>query len=168
VSTRRLLDRDLPDEVAALLARWQVPARLLELEITESAIIADPAQALHVLEQLSAMGVQLAIDDFGTGYSSMAYLKVLPVDELKIDRSFVSNMTTNSRDAVLVRSTVELGRNLGLRVVAEGVEDADTWRELDAVGCDAIQGYYISRPVSPADLDTWLDHHRATTPVPQV
>src|SRR4029450_13717606 len=80
VSPRRLLDRDLPDEVAALLARWQVPARLLELEITESAIIADPAQALHVLEQLSAMGVQLAIDDFGTGYSSMAYLKVLPVD----------------------------------------------------------------------------------------
>jgi diguanylate cyclase (GGDEF)-like protein len=165
VSTRRLLDRDFPEEVAGLLARWQVPARLLELEITESAILTDPAQALHVLERLDALGVQLSIDDFGTGYSSMAHLQVMPIHELKVDRSFVATMTTNHRDAVIVRSTVELGRNLGLRVVAEGVEDANTWRELDAVGCDAIQGYYVSRPVPVAELDDWLSEHPAGVPV---
>jgi EAL domain-containing protein (putative c-di-GMP-specific phosphodiesterase class I) len=109
------------------------------------------------------MGLQLSIDDFGTGYSSMAYLQVMPVHELKVDRSFVSNMTTNSRDAVIVRSTVELGHSLGLRVVAEGVEDADTCRELDAVRCDAIQGYYISRPVPVDDLNDWLKQHFAAT-----
>jgi diguanylate cyclase len=162
VSTRRLLDRAFPDEVADLLARWQIPARLLEIEITESTIMADPAHALEVLEQLNAMGVQLSVDDFGTGYSSMAYLKVLPVHELKVDRSFVSHMTSNSRDAVIVRSTVDLGRNLGLRVVAEGVEDAKTLRELDAVGCDAIQGYYISRPVPPDELSDWLNRQPTT------
>ena len=164
VSTRRLLDAAFPDEVAELLARWQIPAGMLELEITESAIIADPVHALQVLEQLNAQGVQLSIDDFGTGYSSMAYLKILPVHELKVDRSFVSHMTTNNRDAVIVRSTVELGRNLGLRVVAEGVEDGDTCQALDAVGCDAIQGYYISRPVTAEHLEEWLNQHQAAEP----
>ncbi len=163
VSARRLLDLTFPDEVAGLLARWKVPARLLVVEITESTIMADPAHALAILGQLNQMGVQLAIDDFGTGYSSMAYLKSLPVHELKVDRSFVSQMTSSTSDAVIVRSTVDLGRNLGLRVVAEGVEDAATWRELDALGCDAIQGYHVSRPVPPDDLITWLEQ-RATTP----
>ncbi len=121
-----------------------------------------PRPALAILGQLNQMGVQLAIDDFGTGYSSMAYLKSLPVHELKVDRSFVSQMTSSTSDAVIVRSTVDLGRNLGLRVVAEGVEDAATWRELDALGCDAIQGYHVSRPVPPDDLITWLEQ-RATT-----
>ena len=160
VSTRRLLDPAFPDEVADLLARWRIPAGMLELEITESAIIADPVHALQVLEKLNAMGVQLSIDDFGTGYSSMAYLKILPVHELKVDRSFVSHMTTSARDAVIVRSTVELGRNLGLRVVAEGVEDSDTCQALDAAGCDAIQGYYISRPVTAEQLEEWLEQHQ--------
>ena len=138
-----------------------MPARLLTLEITESAIMADPDRAMLVVEELHALGVHLSIDDFGTGYSSMAYLKTLPVHELKIDRSFVSCMTTSERDAVIVRSTVELGRNLGLRVIAEGVEDLPTWHELDAVGCDGLQGYYISRPVAAEAFQQWLDSRQA-------
>jgi diguanylate cyclase len=112
------------------------------------------------------MGVQIAIDDFGTGYSSMAHLKTLPVHELKVDRSFVSQMTSNTSDAVIVRSTVDLGRNLGLRVVAEGVEDPQTLQELDALGCDAIQGYYVSRPVPPDDVIHWLEQKQAATANP--
>jgi len=166
ISARRLLDLAFPDEVAGLLARWEVPARLLVVEITESTIMADPAHALEILGRLNQMGVQVSIDDFGTGYSSMAYLKTLPVHELKVDRSFVSHMTSNASDAVIVRSTVDLGRNLGLRVVAEGVEDPATWQQLDALGCDAIQGYHVSRPVPPDDLTTWLQQYRAT-PNPQ-
>ena len=157
ISTHRLLDLSFPIEISNQLARWQVPAKLLTLEITESAIMADPDRAMYVVQQLHDLGVHLSIDDFGTGYSSMAYLKNLPVHELKIDRSFVSNMTTNERDAVIVRSTVELGRNLGLHVIAEGVEDSATWTELDAVGCHAIQGYYVSRPVTSNGFQEWLD-----------
>ncbi|HKQ00522.1 MAG TPA: EAL domain-containing protein [Actinomycetes bacterium] len=166
VSARRLLDLHFPDEVAGLLASWGIPARLLVVEITESTIMADPPRALEILGRLNTMGVQLSIDDFGTGYSSMAYLKSLPVHELKIDRSFVMQMTSDTRDAVIVRSTVDLGRNLGLRVVAEGVEDQTTLQELDQLGCDAIQGYYISRPVPPDDLIHWLKQHQAATPTP--
>jgi len=166
ISARRLLDLAFPEEVAGLLAAWQVPARQLVLEITESTIMADPAHALQILGRLNTMGVQLAIDDFGTGYSSLAYLKTLPVHELKVDRSFVTQMTSNASDAVIVRSTVDLGRNLGLRVVAEGVEDQTTWRELDALGCDAIQGYHVSRPVPADDLTSWLKQQQAATPHP--
>jgi diguanylate cyclase (GGDEF)-like protein len=166
VSARSLLDLAFPDQVAGLLARWELPARLLVVEITESTIMADPTHALEILSRLNIMGVQVAIDDFGTGYSSMAHLKTLPVHELKIDRSFVSQMTSDTRDAVIVRSTVDLGRNLGLRVVAEGVEDVVTLRELDALGCNAIQGYYISRPVPGDDLIYWLEQHQAATPIP--
>ena len=164
VSARRLLDLSFPDEVAGLLATWEVPARLLVVEITESTIMADPTHALEVLGRLDKMGVQVAIDDFGTGYSSMAHLKHLPVHELKIDRSFVSQMTSSASDAVIVRTTIDLGRNLGLRVVAEGVEDAITWQELDALGCNAIQGYYVSRPIPAEDLTSWLDQQPAATP----
>ena len=164
VSTHRLLDLGFPGEVADLLTTWQVPAQLLTLEITESAIMADPERAMEVVQQLHALGVHLSIDDFGTGYSSMAYLKNLPVHELKIDRSFVASMTTNERDAVIVRSTVELGRNLGLHVIAEGVEDSATWIELDAVGCHAIQGYYVSRPVEASGFDEWLSRQPVAGP----
>jgi diguanylate cyclase len=164
VSARRLLDREFPDEVAATLATWELPARLLVVEITESAIMADPAHALEILGRLSRMGVEVAIDDFGTGYSSMASLKSLPVHELKVDRSFVSQMTRSSRDAVIVRSTIDLGRNLGLRIVAEGVEDRPTWQQLRGLGCDAIQGYYVSRPVPPEELIGWLQRQQAVTP----
>jgi diguanylate cyclase len=161
VSARRLLDLQFPDEVADLLARHQVPTRLLVVELTESTIMADPVHALEVLSRLNAMGVQLSIDDFGTGYSSMAYLKSLPVQELKVDRSFVSQMISNSNDAVIVHSTVDLGRNLGLRVVAEGVEDALTLQQLDLLGCHAVQGYHISRPVAAEELISWLERKAA-------
>ena len=161
VSARRLLDLQFPDEVADLLARHQVPTRLLVVELTESTIMADPVHALEVLSRLDTMGVQLSIDDFGTGYSSMAYLKSLPVHELKVDRSFVSQMLSNSNDAVIVHSTVDLGRNLGLRVVAEGVENALTLQQLDLLGCHAVQGYHISRPVAADELISWLEQQTA-------
>jgi len=161
VSARSLLDLGFPDEVASLLARWEVPAGLLVVEITESIVMTDPTHALQVLGRLNEMGVQLSIDDFGTGHSSMAHLKSLPVQELKVDRSFVLQMASNTSDAVIVRSTVELGRNLGLRVVAEGVENSQTLQELDALGCDAIQGFYISRPVPADELTTWLEQQKA-------
>jgi diguanylate cyclase (GGDEF)-like protein len=156
LSARNLLDVHLPDTVGELLGRWEVSPALLELEITESTILADPIRAMHVLSRLSGMGVRLAIDDFGTGYSSLAYLKRLPVDELKIDKSFVQGMEEDENDAVIVRSTIDLGRNLGLRVVAEGVETAEAWRRLVALGCDQAQGYYLSRPVPAAELASWL------------
>jgi len=156
LSARNLLDVHLPDTVGELLAKWEVSTSLLELEITESTILADPIRAMHVLSRLSDMGVRLAIDDFGTGYSSLAYLKRLPVDELKIDKSFVQGMDEDENDAVIVRLTIDLGRNLGLRVVAEGVETAEAWRRLVALGCDIAQGYYLSRPVPAAELATWL------------
>jgi EAL domain-containing protein (putative c-di-GMP-specific phosphodiesterase class I) len=148
VFARRLLDPGFPEEVAALLTARDVPARLLVVEITESTIMADPVHAMQVLSRLSDMGIQVSIDDFGTPATPRwPTSRTSPVHELKVDRSFVSQMTSNSRDAVIVRSTVDLGRNLGLHVVAEGVEDQPTRTELDGLGCDAIQGYYISRPV---------------------
>jgi diguanylate cyclase (GGDEF)-like protein len=167
ISARRLLDLDFPDEVAGLLTHWRVPARLLVVEITESTIMADPTHAIQILGRLNEMGVQLSVDDFGTGYSSMAYLKTLPVHELKVDRSFVAQMTSDSRDAVIVHSTIDLGRNLGLRVVAEGVEDSLTLQHLVLLGCHAAQGYHISRPVPAEDLITWLQHQQQATPNPQ-
>jgi EAL domain-containing protein (putative c-di-GMP-specific phosphodiesterase class I) len=166
VSARRLLDLDFPDEVAAAIATWEVSARLLVIEITESTIMADPTHAIQILGRLNEMGVQLSIDDFGTGYSSMAYLKTLPVHELKVDRSFVAQMTSDSRDAVIVHSTIDLGRNLGLRVVAEGVEDSLTLQHLDLLGCHAVQGYHVSRPVAPDDLISWLEQQQAARPTP--
>jgi diguanylate cyclase len=156
VSTRCLLDPDLPDEVAERLDTWRVPAGSLVLEVTESAVMADPTRALDVLGRLHARGVGLALDDFGTGYSSMAYLKALPVDELKVDRSFVGEMVTSQSDTMIVRSTIDLGHNLGLRVVAEGVETQDAWRKLEALGCDTAQGYYLSRPMPATELEHWL------------
>jgi EAL domain-containing protein (putative c-di-GMP-specific phosphodiesterase class I) len=144
---------DIPDQVASQLAARQVSADRLILEITESAVMADPARALEVLGRLHRLGVGLAVDDFGTGYSSMAYLKELPIDELKIDRSFVGQMATSPSDAGIVGSTIDLGHNLGLRVVAEGVETQHAWQELSALGCDLAQGYYLGRPMPAADLE---------------
>jgi diguanylate cyclase len=150
LSARDLLDQDLPAKFAEILARHQVTSASFCLEITESAIMDDPVRALQTLEALHAMHVELAIDDFGTGYSSLAYLKRLPVDELKIDRSFVMNMERDADDAKIVRSTIDLGHNLGLRVVAEGVENVAVWRLLTGMRCDQAQGYFISKPM-PAD-----------------
>jgi diguanylate cyclase (GGDEF)-like protein len=156
LSTRNLLDLHLPEAVGELLARWEIPARLLELEITESTILADPVRAMQILSRLDEMGIRLAIDDFGTGYSSLAYLKRLPVDELKIDKSFILGMDESENDEVIVRSTIDLGRNLGLRVVAEGVESAKAWSRLSQLGCNTAQGYYLSRPVPADELTQWL------------
>jgi diguanylate cyclase (GGDEF)-like protein len=156
LSTRSLLDDSFPAEVVAALDRWQVPARLLELEITESAIMADPTRAHRLLTQLAAVGVKLAIDDFGTGYSSLAYLKNLPVDQLKIDQSFVLHMHHDPNDAIIVRSVIDLGHNLGLQTVAEGIEDLDTWKQLTNLGCDSAQGYFLARPMPAAQFGAWL------------
>jgi diguanylate cyclase (GGDEF)-like protein len=157
ISTRSLLDHDLPATIRVLLDRYALPSRLLQLEITESRIVADIGRARRVLEELRAMGVTIAIDDFGTGFSSLSQLQQLPVDEIKIDRSFVQNMETDAGDAVLVRSIVELGRNLGLRVTAEGVESESVMRSLSDLGCDFAQGFHIGRPVAADECRQHLE-----------
>ena len=139
-----------------------MPPNQLELEITETTILADPFRVRQVLERLNEMGLRLSIDDFGTGYSSLAYLKRLPVHTIKIDRSFVMDMCENASDATIVRSTVDLGRNLGLEVVAEGVETQSAWDALRAQGCTLAQGYLISRPVPADDLLELLADRAAT------
>lgn len=154
LSTRDLMDQDLPIKVADLVAG--VPPPALCLEITESAIMDDPQRALQTLEQLHALGFKLSIDDFGTGYSSLAYLKQLSVDELKIDRSFVMNMERDIDDAKIVRSTIELAHNLGLTVVAEGLETGKQWTLLQTLGCDQGQGYALSRPMPADEFAQWL------------
>ncbi|MGH2870948.1 MAG: putative bifunctional diguanylate cyclase/phosphodiesterase, partial [Solirubrobacteraceae bacterium] len=156
ISTRNLLNRELPSQVAELLARWEMEPKWLELEVTESAMLANPKRAKRVLTELSQLGLRLSIDDFGTGYSSLAYLRQLPVDEIKIDRSFVLGMAQQADDAVIVRSTVDLGRNLGLEVVAEGVETLEAWNRLRELGCNVAQGYFLSRPVPADELAQWL------------
>ena len=141
---------------ASCSTRYDVPARLLQLEITESSIMAEPGRARRMLQALHGMGIHIAIDDFGTGYSSLAYLQQLPVSEIKIDRSFVLGMLENSADNVIVRSTIDLARNLGLHLTAEGVEGHAILEHLRAAGCDSAQGYYISRPLPAPELETWL------------
>ncbi|CAN7310914.1 EAL domain-containing protein [Pseudoduganella sp. LjRoot289] len=157
LSTRDLMDQDLPVKFADLLARYQLGPGSFCLEITESAIMDDPVRAQQTLERLHAMGLELSIDDFGTGYSSLAYLKRLPVDELKIDKSFVLNMENDIGDSKIVRSTIDLGHNMGLRVVAEGIESEAVWRLLARMGCDQGQGYFMSRPMPASQLAGWLE-----------
>jgi diguanylate cyclase (GGDEF)-like protein len=151
-----LLDRDLPGEVASLLSRFGLAADSLVLEITEGSLIHDPHRSAQILDALSGMGVRIAIDDFGTGYSSLAWLKRFPVDEIKVDRSFVTNLVEDDSDAAIVRSTIELGRSLGMLVVAEGVETGEVLERLAGYDCDVVQGFLISRPVPAAQLVTWL------------
>lgn len=128
----------------------------MKLEITESAVMADAERAIDVLGQLRAMGVRSSVDDFGTGYSSLSYLKRLPVDELKIDRSFVRHIARDENDVAIVRSTIGLAHDLGLTVVAEGIEDRQSWDVLARMGCDVVQGFYISRPLAADALVEWL------------
>ncbi len=156
ISVRNLLDPDLPDDIARLLDRTGVPAGMLVLEITESSVMADPARTIGVLQRLAGMGVGVSVDDFGTGYSSLSYLSRLPVDEIKIDKSFVQGMLRDRNDSVIVETIVDLGASLGLRVVAEGVEDEATWDRLAGLGCAVAQGYFLSRPVAAAALTRWL------------
>lgn len=155
LSTRDLLDQEFPAKLDALLAQHQVPTRAFCLEITESAIMDDPQRAEHTLNRLSDSGFKLSIDDFGTGYSSLAYLKRLPVDELKIDKSFVMGMEKDEDDAKIVRSTIDLAHNLGLTVVAEGVENALIWDKLKTLSCDEAQGYFMCKPVPLDDFVAW-------------
>jgi len=155
LSTRDLLDPDLPLKFDALLVKHRVPAEAFCLEITESAIMDDPARALATLNRLSQLGFRLSIDDFGTGYSSLAYLKRLPVDELKIDKSFVMSMEKDLDDAKIVRSTIDLAHNLGLSVVAEGVENAKAWDMLRELECDEAQGYHMGRPMPATEFHRW-------------
>ncbi|MBY0368563.1 MAG: EAL domain-containing protein, partial [Burkholderiaceae bacterium] len=155
LSTRDLMDQDLPAKIEALIQPLQVPAASICLEITESAIMDDPERALSTLEHLHAMGFKLSIDDFGTGYSSLAYLKRLPVDELKIDKSFVMAMERDLDDARIVRSTIELAHNLGLSVVAEGLETVKAWAMLASLGCDEGQGYFICKPMPQDQFIAW-------------
>jgi predicted signal transduction protein with EAL and GGDEF domain len=157
LSARCLLDASLPDLVSRLLREHGVPAALLRLEVTESAVMSDAARCTDVLQRLHELGVRLSIDDFGTGYSSMVHLRRLPVDELKIDRSFVLGMTTMPADAVLVRTAIDLGHNLGLTVVAEGVEGLEHAAALRDLGCDVAQGYHYAWPMGEADMTALLE-----------
>ncbi|WP_433216078.1 putative bifunctional diguanylate cyclase/phosphodiesterase [Dactylosporangium sp. CS-047395] len=156
VSVRDLHTGEIADRIAAKLAQMSVDPSRLELEITESALMADPRRVLSTLGRLKKLGVAIALDDFGTGYSSMLHLRRLPLAEVKIDRSFVLGVATDPDDAAIVRSMIDLARALGLRVVAEGVEDERTWRMLVAAGCDVAQGWYFARPMPPDRLLDWL------------
>jgi len=152
LSARNLMDAGLANQIAQLLRRWGVEPASLELELTESMLMSDPRKAKEALSRLRDVGVRLSVDDFGTGYSSLAYLKDLPVDAIKIDRSFVLGMEREAPNAAIVRSTVDLGRNLGLEVIAEGVETQAVYDELAQLGCDYAQGYLLARPLLPLEL----------------
>ena len=156
ISAANLQDPQFPELVGAALAKTGAKAAWLELEITETAIMNEPVVAMEAIGKLNSMGVQLAIDDFGTGYSSMAYLKKLLVAKIKIDKSFVMGMNDNNNDAVIVSSLIGLGHNLGLSVVAEGVESTEVWDQLKQLGCDSAQGYNMSHPIPQDKLTDWL------------
>jgi len=156
ISAQTLLDPEFVDQVTGLLAAHDVPPQQLILEITESSIMFDQELALHILTRFSDMGVRIAIDDFGTGYSSLSYLRKLPVTQLKIDKSFVLDMLENENDAVIVNATIDLGHNLGLKVIAEGVENEDILKRLRQRGCDGMQGYHINYPLRSEDFLPWF------------
>jgi len=156
LSARNLHDETLSSQISNLLHYWDVSPGKLCLEITETAMMTNPAHAKKLLKELDDLGVRLSIDDFGTGYSSLGYLKQLPVDELKIDKSFVLNMAKDESDASIVRATVSLAHDLGLEVVAEGVEDQVSQDELSRMGCEYIQGYHIARPMPHDELTAML------------
>ena len=160
LSPRNLLDERIVDDIKDVLERYGVPGSCVEMEITESMIMSEPHRAQVVLDKISALGVRLAVDDFGTGYSSLAYLKKLPVQSLKIDMSFIQNMMTEEQDAIIVHSTIQLAHNLGLEVVAEGIETPEVMQRLTQLGCNFGQGYHIGRPMLPNALSEWFDSSR--------
>jgi diguanylate cyclase (GGDEF)-like protein/PAS domain S-box-containing protein len=166
LSARNLHDQHFASQVAELLAEHHVPAHLLELEVTESAITIDPVRARQMLEQLSALGVRISIDDFGAGYTSLGQLTALPVNELKIDRSFVMTMAENPGNAMIVQSVIDLGHNLGLTLVAEGVETEQSLTTLAGLDCDAAQGYHVCRPIPADAFDLWCAGRTFTVPEP--
>ncbi|MEJ2438058.1 MAG: EAL domain-containing protein [Gammaproteobacteria bacterium] len=156
LSVYDLLSTDLIDQISELLEQHEVPASYIVVEVTENAMLIDPNNAISILQRLDSMGLRIAIDDFGAGFSSLGYLKKLPVDELKIDKSFVMDMINNDNDAVIVRSTIDLAHNLGLKVVAEGVESDEIYEMLRILRCDTAQGFYLSEPESPAKIASLL------------
>ena len=164
LSVSNLQDVALPEQVEMLLDAFDVPAAALILEITEDVLMADAPRSQQVMAGLRRLGVRLSIDDYGTGYSSLSYLRALPVDELKLDRSFVSNLTSDERAAAIVRSTLQLSIDLGMRMVVEGVEDAATLTALRAWGCDYAQGYHIARPMPAPKFLAWLVDQPTGTP----
>jgi EAL domain-containing protein (putative c-di-GMP-specific phosphodiesterase class I) len=159
LAAANVVDVGLPDMIGGLLARHQVPGRLLECEVSEHTVMSDPTRVSEVLAGLRRLGVMLSLDDFGTGQSSLGHLKRLPLDEVKIDRSFVTSMAEDEGNAVIVRSTIDLARNLGLTVVAEGVETEEVLQELVDLRCGSAQGFHVCRPVPPAELSAWLASH---------
>ena len=162
LSTRDLIDQNLPTKIKNILVANHLNTDALTLEITEGIIMEDPLRALETLDELSSMGFKLSIDDFGTGYSSLAYLKKLPVDELKIDKSFVLNMSQDRDDIKIVRSTIDLAHNFNLKVVAEGIENIEAWDLLKYLGCDYGQGYFISRPMPADKFVSWLNNWKSS------
>lgn len=162
LSVHILRDAGFTAKVSDLLHRYTLPAKQLTLEITESAMMANPVRVVDIVNELNIIGVVLSIDDFGTGFSSLSYLKRFDVDELKIDKSFVQELTSNDSDRVIVHSTIELAHNLGLYVIAEGVEDAETQLLLEQLGCDAIQGYYLGRPMTEPNLVKFITRYDAS------
>ena len=156
LSAQNLQEPNFVTRVKSLLAKHKVPASYLILELTETAVMLDPNHAQNVLTQLSNEGIKISIDDFGTGYSSLSYIKKLPLHEVKIDKSFIQDMVNDKDDTIIVNTTLHMSHNLGLRVVAEGVESADVLELLRGLGCDIVQGYYLTRPLSAADLAIWL------------
>ncbi|MFY1598630.1 putative bifunctional diguanylate cyclase/phosphodiesterase [Micromonospora sp. WMMD737] len=166
VSVRDLHTGEIADQIADRLARYGVPPQRLQLEITEGALMADPRRVLATITRLHRIGVGISLDDFGTGYSSLQHLRRLPLSEVKVDRSFVLGMVEDADDAAIVKSTIELAKALGLRVVAEGVEDERTWRMLHAAGCDAAQGWFYARPMPAEELVGWLARYRPVRPTP--
>jgi diguanylate cyclase (GGDEF)-like protein len=164
LSPRSLLDGDLPATVLRLLADAGLPADLLELEITETAIMTDPDGAVRMLRHLQAMGLRVAIDDFGTGYTSLSYLKQLPVHTLKIDRTFITDILENTKDQAITESIIALGHKLGLSVLAEGIENAEVWARLNNLDCDEGQGYHLARPMPSTDLLQWITARDAANP----
>ena len=158
MSARSFQNRKLVERVEQALEQVGVSGECLEIEITENMLMADLEHGNQILGRLSQCGVGVAIDDFGTGYSSLAYLKSLPIRTVKIDKSFILDMGENDNDAVIVRSIVDLGHNLGFQVIAEGVETLEAWQLLEILGCDAAQGYFISRPAPAESVTDWLHH----------
>jgi diguanylate cyclase (GGDEF)-like protein len=156
ISAINLQDRDFPDSVALLMSEYDVPSHRLELEVTETAIMTEPIVAIENIRKLSELGILMSIDDFGTGYSSMAYLQKLLVAKIKIDKSFVMEMGTHENDEVIVRSTIDLAHNLGLKAIAEGVETQAAWDKLRELGCDSAQGYFMSKPLTAAHFLDWV------------
>lgn len=156
LSASDLLDEHLAERILALLSEHAVPVQALELEITESVLMTDPERAREVLDRLRRLGLRIAVDDYGTGYCALAYLRDLPIDELKIDRSFIAGMTGDRRSAAIVRSTIELAHALDLEVVAEGVEHRRALNTLVAFGCDFAQGYHFSRPLPAAQFAAYV------------